>query len=379
MDTGPPPPGGDVDRNTTLTGVSWALASLATIFVTLRIYCRVFVTRNMWWDDWAIILTMIWSLTFTILWVVYANVGGTRHVYYLPLPTIESALKINWISQVFCVLGLAFGKISVGFLIIRIGVPNIRTRSLLYFFMVSQFIMFSLAIIFVFAQCTPVTKLWEVEAPGKCWNTQILTIWTIICSSYSAFLDIALAAIPVSVIWTLQMPMDKKVSLSLILSVGIFAAICGAIKTSKLPSESARSDFTWNTVPLFIWNSVEVNVVIMAACVPAMRPLYLILFRRPGAEHYGGSSRQKRSYQMHPSSHDNPRRGNKGPHNDLMSSDTAWNATTLRGTDGDGEGLVKQGNGTIRQTVEMDVRFDSERGSPDFGEGGESRRAQKGW
>lgn len=81
---------------------------------------------------------------------------------------------------------------------------------------------------------------------------------------------------------------------------------------------------------------------------------------------------------MHPSSHDNPRRA-KGPDNDLMSSDTAWNATTLRGTDGDGEGLVKPGNATIRQTVEMDVRYDSERGSPDFGEGRESRSPQRGW
>ncbi len=213
MASGPPPPGGDRDRNAVLTGVSWALASLAITFVTLRIYCRVFITRNMWWDDWAIILTMvssrpscasrtgtphtanailpfqIWSLTFTILWVVYADVGGTRHLYYLSAPTIESALRINWISQTFCVLGLAFGKVSVGFLIMRIGVPNVRTRYLLYFFMISQFIMFSLAIVFVWAQCTPVTKLWQVEASGKCWNPQILTDWTIICSSRSPFVS----------------------------------------------------------------------------------------------------------------------------------------------------------------------------------------------
>ena len=58
----------------------------------------------------------------------------------------------------------------------RIGVSNVRTRYLLYFFMVSQFIMFSLAIVFVWVQCTPVIKLWEVETLGKCWNPQILTV-----------------------------------------------------------------------------------------------------------------------------------------------------------------------------------------------------------
>ena len=61
MDPGPAPLDGDVNRNTVLTGVSWALASLALTIVTLRIYCRVFITRNMWWDDWAMILTLVSS------------------------------------------------------------------------------------------------------------------------------------------------------------------------------------------------------------------------------------------------------------------------------------------------------------------------------
>ncbi len=63
-----------------------------------------------------------------------------------------------------------------------------------------------------------------------------------------------------------------------------------------------------------------------------------------------------------------------------MSSDTGWNASTLRGTDGDGEGLVKPGGATIRQTVELDVRYDSESGSAEqLGEGRQRRNGQEGW
>lgn len=212
MDRNLPPPGGDVSRSAALLGTSWALAALAMTFVAARIYCRACITRKIWWDDWAIIFTMvssrsscvsridihkeadakpslqIWSLTFTSLWTVCAQVGGTRHVYYLSSQIIESALKFFWISQCFCVLGLVFGKLSVGFLIMRIGVPKKRTRLLLYFFMVSQFIMGSVAIIFVWAECTPIVKLWKGETPGKCWNPQIVTVWTIIngCRSQSS-------------------------------------------------------------------------------------------------------------------------------------------------------------------------------------------------
>ena len=116
----------------------------------------------------------------------------------------------------------------------------------------------------------------------------------------------------------------------------------------------------------------------MAACVPAIRPLYLILLHRPGAENYGGSSRQKKSYQRQNSPHDKLRK-KKGPDTEIMSLDTGWNATTLRGTDGDGEGLVGQGDGAITQTIEMDVRYDSQTPSADVGKGTQSGDGRNGW
>ena len=115
-------------------------------------------------------------------------------MYYLPISTQKYALKINWISQPFCVLGLAFGKISVGFLIIRIGVPKKWMRMLLYFFMVSSMILFAGAIIFVFAQCQPVTELWNYTEPGSCWDPEVLTMWTIVASSKSDHLPQVLFA-----------------------------------------------------------------------------------------------------------------------------------------------------------------------------------------
>ena len=53
-------------------------------------------------------------------------------------------------------LGLAFAKLSVGFLTTRIGVSRNRTGVLSYFFMTTSFILF------VYAQCRPITKLWDL-------------------------------------------------------------------------------------------------------------------------------------------------------------------------------------------------------------------------
>lgn len=123
------------------------------------------------------------SLTFTILWIPYVKAGGTHHFKFLDLPAVEKSLKYNWISQSFCVLGLIMGKISVGLLIRRIGISDIRMRYFLYFLMGSLTIIGILAIAFVWGQCTPVSRLWKPTAPGKCWNPTFLTAWAIICGS----------------------------------------------------------------------------------------------------------------------------------------------------------------------------------------------------
>ena len=61
MDRNPHPQSGDVDRSAALLGTSWALAAIAMTFVAARVYCRTCITRKIWWDDWAIVITMVSS------------------------------------------------------------------------------------------------------------------------------------------------------------------------------------------------------------------------------------------------------------------------------------------------------------------------------
>ena len=70
------------------------------------------------------------------------------------------------------------------------------------------------------------------------------------------------------------------------MGLGVFAFICAVIKTSKLPELNARGDITFITVSLWIWTANETNVIILAASIPTLRPLYLTIFNRPGSEIY---------------------------------------------------------------------------------------------
>ena len=93
-------------------------------------------------------------------------------------------------------------------------------------------------------------------------------------------MDFILAGLPIFIVRKLQLSRQKKVGLAVILGMGVFAGICAAIKTSKLGGLSARSDFTWVTVTLLIWNGNEIMAIIIAACIPTLRPLFLDVVHR---------------------------------------------------------------------------------------------------
>lgn len=101
-----------------------------------------------------------------------------------------------------------------------------------------------------------------------------------------AFMDLALALLPITIIWNLRLDWHKRLGLSVLTGMGVFGFICAVIKTSKLPELNARADITFITVSLWIWTANETNVLILAASIPTLRPLYLILFNRPGSESY---------------------------------------------------------------------------------------------
>ncbi|KAL8970838.1 MAG: hypothetical protein Q9183_001337 [Haloplaca sp. 2 TL-2023] len=202
-------------------------------------------------------------------------------------------------------MAIATGKISVAFLIQRIQGPSKWRTRFLYFCSVSVFITGLLSVVLLFAQCQPARAAWTPsmikDGTGHCWNPIPVNNYHISIAGYFAFLDFALAFLPVPIIWKLQMAMKKKLLLCALLGMGVFAGVCAAIKTSQLRTVTSKTDITWKTAEYLLWNALEVNIIIIAACIPTLRPLVLVVFRQAGAEAYLRRSKQK-SYQMTPKS-----------------------------------------------------------------------------
>jgi hypothetical protein len=81
-----------------------------------------------------------------------------------------------------------------------------------------------------------------------------------------------LALLPVPLIWKLQMKLRARISLLLILSLGIFAAATGIIRQLTPPGYKLAEP--WIHDSYTIWNFVEIDTGIIAASLPATKPLF---------------------------------------------------------------------------------------------------------
>ena len=207
--------------------------------------------------------------------------GTGRHYQTLNSLQKVMAVKLNWISQPFTIFSCGVGKISVALLILRIMPKNKTRERFLYILITLLLIINTICVAFIFGQCSPARKLWEPSIRGSCMKPYVQQDVGFFQSSFSAFSDFLLALFPLVIIYNLQMKLAVKVGIGCAMSLGLVATGAAIVKTIQLEELTARDDYTYDTVNLVLWLSTEMYIVIIAACVPTLRPLLPILFGRP--------------------------------------------------------------------------------------------------
>lgn len=131
-----------------------------------------------------------------------------------------------------------------------------------------------------FAQCRPVSAAWAPIGQFSCWDARIVNnigiaqgcelkfihVWEIAKSGLAtaSFTDFALAAFPIPALWRLQMPLKTKVQVGALLGFGAFAGVAALVRTCMLATLGSSADFTWDSVNLVIWITLEANITVVS-------------------------------------------------------------------------------------------------------------------
>ncbi|KAK0639086.1 hypothetical protein B0T16DRAFT_462788 [Cercophora newfieldiana] len=218
--------------STRILAACWVVGTLSTIFLALRMYCKVKRSRQPWYDDYVLIAAWLFQTADIILITVNVSLGVGQHISNLDRSTLHTLERNGNVSGTLSITAAALSKTSFGITLLRLT---------------SRYMKWS---------------IWFL----------LVTMNVALGLIYSALVDFALAILPWPLVWGLQMQRREKIGVAVAMSMGVFAGIGAVAKVVQLPNLS-HGDFTYHESGILIWGTFESAVTIMAVSVPFLRIL----------------------------------------------------------------------------------------------------------
>ena len=171
------------------------------------------------------------------------------------------------------VVNMMFIKLSIGLFLLRLAVQK-RYIWILRISMVIILI-WSVAIVFYqFFQCKPVAFQWDNRIPGGiCAPAEAFVAAAYSISVMTIVSDWLYSIMPIFMIWNVKMSVQKKFTVGLVLSLGIFASVATLIRLKYLIELADPSDQLYTATHAMVWTIIEPGIAIVAASLVTIRPL----------------------------------------------------------------------------------------------------------
>ncbi|KAK7458533.1 hypothetical protein Landi51_01356 [Colletotrichum acutatum] len=149
-------------------------------------------------------------------------------------------------------------------------------------------------------QCTDVRAFWDFNVKATCWDVDTIKGLSYANSSMNILTDLLFGiAIPAPMLWGLNVPQRVRISLMMVLGLGVFACAAACAKVYYIVTSYGKAfDPTWDSRDIQMWTVIEANVGIIAGSLPTLRPLFKDFLgsiygkgsKAPTAEAYYGRS-----------------------------------------------------------------------------------------
>ncbi|KAF2267549.1 hypothetical protein CC78DRAFT_541507 [Lojkania enalia] len=283
-----PPPGIPTDPNyfafsiqKELSAITISLMTVALVAVIGRVYIRACVLHVFRLDDYFIVAAMACSVAACSIFLHVVTLGMGKHIFAIPPENIMPLLMWIFIVAVLIPLAVCFVKISIALFLLRL---TQRTRYHKFLWGIVAFlVVFTLFTFFsLIFGCTPIAANWDFSmrpppmgtGNAKCLSLTAYRNMALFNNITNILTDIVLALLPVPLIWTLQVNKRTKASLIFILGLGFFACAAAIIKTPLLWHFFDDMDSTGERSWYYAWQIIEMNVAILAATLPALKPAF---------------------------------------------------------------------------------------------------------
>ncbi|KAH7130865.1 hypothetical protein EDB81DRAFT_660635 [Dactylonectria macrodidyma] len=302
MNQQPPRPDGNTNVGSQALGIMLGIFLGCLILYASRIYTHLTPTNRLGAPDYVISLAVILEIPILVLIGVSVSEGLGRYSYDISPENKGLILYKLFVTGQIGIWVAFLARTSIAVMLIQLDV-SLLWRFLLYIAIFIQVATpFSLNVA-MFAQCRPLSAMWEPVSGAKCWtkkqrdicyyfmiselpvdllpNTRLVVAKCKLGAAAAS--DITFAVMPGFIIWSLKRPLLERGVITVLMALGLSATgvvIARAIVTANI---SANDDRMRKVVLLSILCRLEDGLLIAAACVPFLkRPIGRCLHRKFG-------------------------------------------------------------------------------------------------
>ncbi|KAJ5343674.1 uncharacterized protein N7506_003498 [Penicillium brevicompactum] len=278
------------DRTKIVSGAGLAGGIIALVAFILRMVARLRCCGGVFgMDDWTMMLTMVSTASYSdnallahtrqglliplsALSVVLADTGLGKDMWTLPFDNITHILYIYFWDELLYLSILPLTKISICCFYLRIF-PDRTFRIATYIAIglnVGYLIAFVLISIF---QCRPLPGAWlrwDGEESFQC-NHINAQGWA--AAVINMVLDLIVMVLPLRQLYHLNLSIKKKSYVICMFSLGVFVTLVSILRLNSLIHFASTTNLTWDYVSIGYWSTIECDVGVICACLPAIRSL----------------------------------------------------------------------------------------------------------
>ncbi|KAG4253257.1 hypothetical protein FPRO03_07217 [Fusarium proliferatum] len=269
--------------------VTIVLGVISGVATALRLWSKFFYTKTeLGLDDLFIVLTLFIGMPSTAM-----NIHGTaghgegRDIWTLEFDDITKFGFYFWLLEIFYFAQVSLLKTSLLFFYLRIFPGN--AQKLLWGTIIFNSVFGVLFMFLAAFQCTPVSYFWlnwDGEHKGTCMNSTAIG-WA--NASISVAVDVWMLAVPLWYLRKLKLHWKKKIGVAAMFIVGTFVTVVSIIRLQFLVDLGSSHNPTYDQTDISIWSTVEINVGIICASMPALRVILVRLFPSLGGSSYDSS------------------------------------------------------------------------------------------
>ncbi|KAG8163163.1 hypothetical protein KVR01_007641 [Diaporthe batatas] len=249
------------------------LLGAATIAIILRFLARR-RTDSTGIDDWAALSAYLFLIAVSVChYLILSPYGSAGHPQSeFDAQQLKQYLIILYADNICYTCCTITVKLSILLLLRRIFTS--RSFQIIAYTLTGIFVVWWITVLFfqIFS-CYPVHSFWDFEVRQSCIDTTKFYNGVAISN---ILMDFILLALPLPMIWKLQMTLRKKLQVSFIFILGGFTLICSILRTESLRKLDVNNQ-TETIVAVGIWTIIECGIGVICSCLPPTARLFRVL------------------------------------------------------------------------------------------------------